>query len=786
MKALDRKLVRDLWHLRGQAATIALVMACGIGAFVAQLSTYESLRGSRAAYYETARFAQIFAPVKRAPDPVAGRIAELPGVAEAEATVVADVLLDLPGVAEPVSGRMIGVEGAGGPRLNRLYLRQGRLPEPGRGDEALVSEAFAKARGLKPGDGFAALLNGKKEHFRIVGVVLSPEYIFSAKGGMLPDDRSFGVFWVGRERLAAAYDLDGAFNHAAVRLAPGASEPALIAALDRLLEPYGAFGAYGREDQISDKILSQEIEQQKTMAAVFPMVFLAVAAFLVNVVLARQVATQREQIASLKALGYADSMIAGHYLKLVLVIAGAGIVLGLAIGVVLGQAMTEMYARFFHFPLLAWRLDAWIPLSACAVSLAAAVAAALGTVRGVLRLAPAEAMRPPAPGRYRRMLLERLGLEHWLSAQARMVVRLLERRLARTLLTTFGIASAMAILIAGTFWRDALDYLVELQFHRLQREDAAVMFTDPVNASARNEIARMPGVLAAEASRSVAVRLRSGHHQYRTALLGLPQRPALRVLRDAAGREISLPAEGVVLSGWLANRLQLGPGDWVEVAVLEGRRPKRMLPVIGLSDDLVGLNAYMEIRALNRLMGEGDAVSAVSVIADAAQAEELYLRLKQMPKVSTVMVKATALQSFREISAQNVLFFTTIVTVFAVAIAVGVVYNSARISLAERAWELASLRVLGFTRHEVSGLLLGELAVMLGLAIPLGLWLGYLLSFLLVALMQTETQHIPLVIYPRTYAYAALAIVAAGVLSALIVRARVDRLDLVAVLKTRE
>ncbi|HSF47778.1 MAG TPA: ABC transporter permease [Burkholderiales bacterium] len=194
----------------------------------------------------------------------------------------------------------------------------------------------------------------------------------------------------------------------------------------------------------------------------------------------------------------------------------------------------------------------------------------------------------------------------------------------------------------------------------------------------------------------------------------------------------------------------------------------------------------MEIGALNRIMEEGEVVSAVAVLLDPAALRRFYAEVKQTPKVATVNAKAEALRSLKENTERNVLFFTAIVTVFASAIAVGVVYNSARISLAERAWELASLRVLGFSRGEVSMFLLGELAFELLVAIPIGLFLGWLLSFAIIAMTHSETMIIPLVIAPRTYAYAALATLAAGIVSALIVRHRIDRLDLVAVLKTRE
>lgn len=384
---LDRKLLRDLWLMKSQVLTIALVVAAGIGASVAQLSTYDSLRWLRASYYEAARFAEVFADVKRAPKAVERQIAAIPGVAELESTVVFDATLDVPGVAEPVIGRMIGLTDARQPQLNRLTLRRGRFIEPGQSREALVSEAFAKARGLRPGDRLAAILNGKREELRIVGVVLSPEYIFSARGGALSDDRSFGVFWMDREYLASAFDMEGAFNHAVMRLAPGASEAAVIAALDRLLEPYGALGAHGRDEQLSDKILSQEISQLRTLAMIFPTIFLGVAAFLLNVVLSRQVATQREPIAALKAMGYGNLAIGLHYLKMVLVIVFLGIVAGIAIGAWLGYYMTGMYTAFFHFPRLTYRVQPWIPLLASGISLVAATAGALDTVRRVASLA---------------------------------------------------------------------------------------------------------------------------------------------------------------------------------------------------------------------------------------------------------------------------------------------------------------------------------------------------------------------------------------------------------------
>ncbi|WP_413439381.1 ABC transporter permease [Sulfuriferula sp. GW1] len=786
MNLLDKKLLRDLWRMRSQAFTIALVVAAGIAGFIGSLSTYDSMQWSRASYYDAARFADVFAELKRAPKAIERRIAEIPGVADVQSTVQFDVTLDIPGIAEPVVGRMIGLPEGGQPRLNRIFIRQGRMPEAGQAHEVVVSEGFASVRHLKPGATLAALINGKRETLKIVGIGLSPEYVFATRGGAFPDDRGFGVLWIDRVHLATAFNMEGAFNHVAVKLAPGASERVVIDALDRLLEPYGGLHAYGRSDQVSNKILTQEIGQQKVMGTTLPLPFFGVAIFLLNVVLSRIVSTQREQIAALKALGYGNAAIATHYLKFVLVITLLGIVIGVLVGAWFGHYMTRMYTDFFHFPHLAYRMQPWIPLLAGGISLLAAVAGALSTVHQVVVLAPAQAMHPPSPPRYRKMLLERLGLVHWLSPAARMVIRNMERHPLRVLVTIFGIAISVAVILSGTFWRDAVNYLIYVQFEAVQRADAEVVFNEPMAARVRHEIAHAPGVRETEVSRIVPVRLVSGHLSYRTVIQGIPQDARLHRLLDANLRSVPLPRAGILLTDRLAQRLNVHAGDTLWVESLESTRRKREVVVAGTVGELIGLSAYMEIGALNRFMGESDVVSGISVALDKSREKDFFAYLKGHPKIATSGSKTAMLQSFKETSAKNVLFFTTIFTGFAAVIAFGVVYNSARIALAERAWELASLRVLGFTRREVSAFLLGELAIEIVLAIPLGFPLGYFIAWGLIQLMPHETLVLPVIIQPDTYAYAGIAILLAGTVSALIVRHRVDRLDLVAVLKTRE
>ena len=791
MKALDRKLLRDLRLMWSQALTIALVVASGVAGFITSFSAYDALSWSRDLYYADARFADVFATLKRAPLALERQLQAISGAASVETGLSEIVPVSLPLVADPVVGRLIGLDPRAPPGLNRVQLRSGRMvaaPEAGapRGVlEAVVSEGFAQARQLRPGDRITALLNGRREPLLIVGIGLSPEYIFAGMGGS-PDQRGFGVFWVEREALAAAYNMAGAFNQVAVRLAPGASEGAVVDALNRLLAPYGGINAHGRDLQMSHLILNAEIKEQRVLGTVLPSIFLAVAGFLLNVVLSRQIATQREQIAALKALGYDNRAIALHYLQLVMVIVAMGVLIGLALGAALGHWFVGIYANVFRFPELYYRVRLDLMLTAVGVAMLAAVLATWHAIGATVRLAPAEAMRAPAPGVYRPMLMERLGLGHWLSPAMRMILRTMERRLVRTSLTILGIAVAMAIVITGAFWRDSIAVLMDTQFNRVMRGDVTVFLTETSPASIGYALSRLPHVSAVEGMRSVPVRLINAHRQWRGNIQGRPAVPELQRIISLQQTVLRVPQDGLLLTDRLAERLQVRPGDLLRVELMEGRLDVLSLPVAAIVPEMLGMNAYIERRALNRLLREGDVVNQLTLAVDRGGDSALLNSLKELPRVGAAISKTVMLRNIEEVTARNVLVFSAVLTLFATVIAIGVVYNNARIALAERAWELASLRVLGFSRGEVSGFLLGEPAIDIALATPLGMLLGYGLASTIVGLIKTDEFYFPFSIAPPTYAFAALCVLAAGVVSALIVRRRVDTLDLVGVLKTRE
>lgn len=778
MKTLHRKLLREFLRLRGQAMAIALVMA---------LSNYHALSDTRALFYSEYRFADVFAPLVRAPLPLMDAVRAIPGVQAASPHIMAMVTLDVDDFDEPVTGQMVSLPTAGDPDLNRLYLREGRLPQAD--DEVVVGEAFAQAHGLRPGDTLGALLNGRQQRLRVAGIGLSPEFIFQVRpGDIFPDFQRFGLLWMAREPLATAFDLDGAFNHIALSLNHDAREGDVIAALDALLAPYGGTGAYGRELQLSHRFLDEELKQLQVMTQTFTAIFLAVSAFLLNVVIGRLVSTQREQIAVLKAFGYRPGEVALHYLQLVLLITSVGVLPGIAIGAWLGYGMANLYMDYYRFPFLAWSLQPSVWLLSFGFALAAG---ALGTANGLrhaFRLPPAEAMRPEAPATFQRTLTERLGLGALLSPAGRMILRNVERWPLRSLLSVLGIGLGVGTLVMSRFMFGAVEEIVSVQFSLAQRDDLAVHFTEPTSWRAIDELATLPGVRRIEPFRVAAVRLHHGHRDYHTALQGLPPDADLRRVLDTRRQTVPLPAEGLLLTDYLAELLAVRPGDVLDVEFLEGHRRTVSIPVDGVVNEYVGVGAYTQRTTVNRLLGEGETVSGawLELRDDTDTRRTVVDALRERPRVASVTDRRAAIDSLRDTMDQSLLAFTLVATLMAASIAIGVVYNSARITLAERGRELASLRVLGYTQREVRGLLLGELFTLTGLALLPGFLLGYGMSALLLWGMATDLYRIPLTLPPSGFAIAGLVILATTGLCGLLVRRRLDNLDLVAVLKTKE
>ncbi|WP_414662408.1 ABC transporter permease [Horticoccus sp. 23ND18S-11] len=785
MSLLDRKLLRDLRAVKSQALAVALVMACGLAMMIMTRSLILSLETTRDTYYEEHHFAQVFARLKRAPNAVREQLAAIPGVAAVQTGIAIQVTLDVPGLPEPAVGLINSLPERGELVLNRLYVRSGRLPA-GRTAirEIAVGEAFADAHTLKPGNTISAVLNGTKESFRISGIVLSPEFVFEAPpNSALPDNKTYGVFWMPYKELATAFQLYGAFNSVALTLAPGASERDVINAVDRVLAPYGARGAYGRINHPSHRRVDDEIRVLQGLSVAFPLVFLSVAAFMTNSVMSRQIALQREQIAMLKACGFSNRQVGSHYFKFSLAIVVAGVGFGAVGGIVLGTRLVGMYHLFFRFPTLEFLLDTRVLIVATLVSAIAAFAGVAGAVRRAVRLPPAEAMRPESPASFRPALLERLGLGRWFSASLRMALRNIQRRPVRSGLTCLALALATAILIVPNSFRDGIAYVIDFQWDIVQRQTVTLSLVEPGPARAIHDFRQMPGVRWAEPFRIVPVEFRAGPLSRRLALQGLPANGTLSRVIDGHPRQLLLPPRGIIMSAKLADVLQVRPGDEVTARVLEGREREITVPVVGLAEDFAGTAAYMELHALNRLLLEGDRINGAHVVVDRGGWNDFLTAVKNTPRIAGCTIKDSLREGFRKTTAESIGLLQKIYMLFATIVAFGIIYNSARISLSERARELATLRVLGFSRGEVGAVLVGELVLLTLAALPLGLLLGSGFARGIISTVNTETVRLPLVLTTANYAFAVLVVAIASALSALFAARKISEINLVSALK---
>lgn len=787
MSVLDRKLVRDFRRLWAQGLAIALVMASGVATLAIGDGAYRSIAETRAAYYDRGGFAEVFAQARRAPEALARDIARLPGVAVAETRIVQAALLDLPDLPEPASAVLQSLPDNGPARLNRLTLRGGRLPDPLSTSQAVVSEAFAKAHGFHAGDRFDAIMNGRRRTLTIVGVALSPEFVYAiGPGDLVPDDRRFGVVWMSRKALAGAFDLDGAFNSVSLTLAPGARESEVIRRLDDLLAPYGGAGAYGRRDQSSNAYLDSELQQLNAMRRVLPPIFLLVSAFLINMTLSRLLTLEREQIGLFKALGYPDGPIAWHYLKLALLISAVGVALGLAAGAWLGHGVTRLYGEFFHFPFLVFVQDTRSWLLAVVTAGGAATLGAIRAVSVIVRLAPAAAMAPAAPPRFSRSSIERLLQPLRPSQLTMMALRRLVRWPVRSGLTTLGLSFAAALLVASLFSLDSLETMIDLTFNQADRQNATIGFVEARGPAALPAVRRLPGVLRAEPFRAAPVRLRNGLVSRRAAIIAKSPDGQLSRALDSHGAPVAIPPHGLVLSAKLAEILGVEPGDRVEVEVLDGRRRRALVPVSAVVESYFGLATFMDPKALGVLLGEGPRLSGAYVRYDEARSRDFFTAVKGSPAIGSLQLQERALLTFRQTMARNINVMMATYLGLAITVALGVIYNSARIQLSESARELASLRVLGFTTAETSRVALIELGVLVALSIPLGWGLGYGFAAVMTKAFDSELFRIPLIVSSATYAKAALVVLGAAFVSAFVIRDRIARFDLVSVLKTRD
>lgn len=788
MKALNLKLFRDLWHIKGQVIAVALVIASGIATLIMALTTLESLQKTSRQYYSDYQFADAFVSAVRVPESIKVRLENIDGISLVQTRITKYSSLDMPGFKEPVMGLFISIPEHKQPRLNQLALREGRWIEPGATDEIIVNQPFAEAHGLSLGDQLPTIMNGKKRFFTVVGIGLSPEFIYSlSPGALMPDDKRYGVFWLGNESLEAAYDLKGAFNDASFKFEPGADHQALLKQIDMVLEPFGGSNSYLRDDQTSYWFVNNEIEQLKTMSTILPAIFLLVAAFLTNMVLSRMITNEREQIGLLKAFGFTNFQVGFHYFKMVLVMCFLGILIGVITGSYLGSANAKVYAEFFRFPVFVYEVSVQSFVISSSVSVFAALSGVIGALARAVQLPPAVAMVPPSPELYHKSLVDNANIKNWLDQPTRIALRQIIRKPLRALFTVIGISFAVGLMVMALQWVDAIKYLGTSYFNDAQRQDMTMAFYQNQQQETLLQVKRLPGVIEAEPLRYVSVEFINGTKSHRGVITGIPSDATLQPIYDAEkSRLVVLPEGGIVIGTLLAEKLRVKVGDRVHVIFLTKNNLQAEFPVVGIFDTFLGMPAYVSLKSLNRVLGEEGQYAMLNLIVDPMHYGPLYRKIKDTPAITAVTSKNASLEAFNNTVAESMLVLILVFVILSSILVFGVTYNMIRIALSERGRELATLRVLGFTKGETSYILLCEVGLLTLLGLGLGCIVGWGITHTMGYAMETELFRIPVMIYPNTYSYAVLITILASVVSAVFVVKRIHKLDLIEVLKTKE
>ncbi|MGE0191211.1 MAG: ABC transporter permease [Planctomycetota bacterium] len=789
MRALDRKLVRDLLAMRSQVLALVAIIACGVASLVTMFTAYRGLGASRDAYFGQYRMADVFAPIERAPRSVIRELELIPGVCQAEGRIVFDVTVDVEKLPEPVSGRALSVPDAERPKLNDLHMTGGSWFEGAGIGEVIVADAFARAHSLQVGDQIGVILNDRKAALRIVGTALSPEFVYLIRGigDVLPNANQFTVLWLSTSFAESAFGFREAVNDVVATLDDGARQEDVIDELDAHLERFGALGAYGREAQLSTRYLAEELRGLESSTLVTPAIFLGVAAFVLYVLLSRLVSTQRTQIALMRAIGYTAIDVSIHYLAFGLLVGVLGGVLGLLLGIVFAHGVLGLYQEFFQFPVLRLPVDGTVSALGLLASMTAAALGAVVPAYRVLRLDPADGLRPEAPTVYGRTLVERVRpLWQGMGLVGRMVLRHVTRTPVRALVTAFGGVLATAVLIVSAWVYDAWEDLLDAQYRLVERQDVRILLHGEHGRDALQDVRRLVGVLSAEPELIVPVELVCGVRHERTAITGLSADHELLGLVDRSLRAVSLPAEGLLLSSKLADTLGVHAGEVVHVRVLRGERRTFDAIVTATVDEYLGVFAYAEIGLLSRWLDESFAMNGARLRVDPSQAAALGRELKNTPGVAAVAFKRETLAAFRATAERSQKIMGVVLVLFAGVIAFGVIYNTARISLASRQREIGSLLVLGYSTGEASALIAGESLLLTALGLLPGIAVGAWWSGLLARAYETDLYRMPFTIRADTVLEAAALVVVFAVLANALVLRRLRQANLIEILKTRE
>ncbi len=757
MSVLNRKLRRELFAAKGVLAAIIGIIVIGISCFVSMASVYFNLEQSRRSYYAQCRMADFSVELKKVPLSELDRLNEIAGISEILPRITFQVTVDLEEVEKPLSGLVISLPAHPAPIINSVVLRRGGYFTGRRREEVIVNDAFARQHHIGPGDRIHLLLNNRRQELFVVGTAISSEFVYLlAPGGLVPDPAEYGVFYIKRRFAEEVFDFQGASNQVLGLLDPTRRDrpDAILRRIETRLEPFGVITTTPRSRQPSHWFLTNEINGLRVSVIILPTIFLSVAALILNVLMMRIAQQQRTVVGTLKAVGYGNRELFGHFLKFGTMIGLVGGVLGALLGYALAEWITAIYTEFFEFPRLVNRPYPLVILSGLAISVLFAVLGTLRGIRSVTVLPPAEAMRPRPPRRGRRILLERWRwLWRRLDFRWQMVLRGIFRQRMRTAAALFAAAVGAALILVTLYMRDAMYEMISFQFDKLLLSDFELSLVDERDYGALYEARHLPGVDYVEPVFTVACTFHHNHHRKQGSVTGILHRGQLTVPRDTAGNRVPVPTVGLLLTRKLADVLDVSAGDTLTIVPVKGLREPQQVPVTSIVDSYLGLAAYADFHYLNRLVGEEESITSLSLLTcpDDERTGEFYRQLKRLPVIQTVSAIRDQKAKMIEVLVDKMMVSIVVVIVFAGLIFFGSVLNASLISLAERTQEIAMLRALGYSPREVGVIFLRESLCLNVLGTLLGLPLGYWMSIGVSNLYNTELFRMPLVIQPSSW-----------------------------------
>lgn len=791
MNVLDRKLLREVRSSGALLLAIASIMAVGIMCFVYMRSTYHNLSLAKWRYYSQCRMADFWIELKKAPLSEVEELNKLPGITAIRPRIQFFATVDLDRVAAPLNGLVLSLPNLREPIINDIVIQSGGYFSETRDNEVIVNAAFARRHKIHPGQSIHLILNNRRQELLVVGTAISSEFVYLvAPGSIAPDPEHFGVFYLKRTFAEEVFDFGGATNQIVGQLDPvhRGRPQEILRRIETKLAPYGVATSYALNTQASNRFLSDEIRGLGLFSTIMPIVFLSVAALVLNVLMVRLIDQQRVVIGTFKALGYADARIFMHYTKFALALGLASGLIGLGLGYLMANFVISMYRMFYEFPDLENRIFPGTYAGGLGVALGCALLGSLQAARAALRLSPAEAMRPKPPVQGGAIWLERLPwLWRRLSFGWRLVLRNVFRNPLRTSVGIFATAMGAGLLVTGLILSSAINYLIGFQFQLVTRSDVDLRFKDERGLGALLEARRLPGVDRAEPTFDMSCTFINGPHSRRGAISGLMPGGRLTIPRDVEGRPIRIPTTGLAMSRKLATLLNVSAGDMISILPTKGLREELLVLVAELSDSYIGLAVYADLQYLSRLMGEEFVVNGAQLAIEpgANVQATLFRELKQLPAIQSVNARADVIKNLEFIVATQRIFIGFLI-VFSGTIFFSSLLNSSLIGLAERRREVATLRVLGYTEWQVGGLFLRESLVINSLGTLVGLPLGYSLAYALSRMYDTEMFRFPLVSPPKVWYGTVVMAVLFALVAHAVVQRTINRLDWLDASKTKE